>query len=55
MAAKKTPDLSCAEIGNRRWKLDSGRIAKKPTEGLRWTWAGETAWEVEKLVVEVGP
>lgn len=22
------------------WKLDSGRIAKKPTEGVKWTWAG---------------
>lgn len=25
---------------NLRWKLDSGRIAKKHTEGDKWTWAG---------------
>jgi len=24
----------------RAWKLDNGRIAKKETEGERWTWAG---------------
>ena len=26
-----------------RWKLDSGRIAKKQTEGDKWTWAGAQA------------